>query len=98
MRPVPAVRLPGCEFQRSEAQVVRHESHRTQEVLAGAYSTPFEVPEVLRALVANASLYDGNSPLCSILCSHSARHASVQHDPVGRGISGSGLGPGKKHP
>ena len=75
MGSVPAVRLPGYELQRSKAQVVLYESHRAQEVYAGARYPPFEMPGALGAVVACTSLYDRNSTLCSILCSDSARHA-----------------------
>jgi hypothetical protein len=51
----------------------------------------FEMQGVLGAVVAYTSLYDRNSPLCSILCSDSARHAPVQYEPLGSRISRSGL-------
>jgi ligand-binding SRPBCC domain-containing protein len=60
MGPVPAVRLPGYDLQRSKTQVVLHESHRTQEVYAGARFAPFEVPAMLGALVADTSIHDRN--------------------------------------
>jgi hypothetical protein len=57
MGPVSAVWLPGFELQRSATQVVLYESHRTQEVHAGACFAPFEVPAVLGTVVADTSIY-----------------------------------------
>jgi hypothetical protein len=53
-----ALRLPGYGFQREEAHVVLHESHRTQEAHSGTHFPSVEMRGVPDAMVADSSLYD----------------------------------------